>query len=158
MIAPLFVAMLLLGGNSLAEEAVPSAAINEEYEYDSWTSAKDINTVEAYEIYLREYANGRHAKFAQAAINKIKKAENPQAPEVSNPAVPKVAVDIAPKLPETVAASAVAATPLALLSAPAPAAVEPAAKATEAKPEPVSIPPAASAVSGSNAVGSAPKP
>jgi hypothetical protein len=85
-VAPLLVAMLLLGGNSWAEEDnQPSLAANDEYEMDSWTSAKEINTIEAYEAYLAEHPNGRHAKFAQAAMNKIKKAENPKGGEESPP-------------------------------------------------------------------------
>lgn len=83
-VVSLAAAMLLLSGEVLAEDAQPSPVVNEKYEMDSWTSAKEINTVEAYEIYLTEFASGRHAKFAQAAINKIKKAENPKGGEESS--------------------------------------------------------------------------
>lgn len=112
-IASLLVAMLLLSGESLAEDKQPSPVINEEYEMDSWTSAKEINTIEAYEVYLAEYANGRHAKFAQAAINKIKKAENPKGSEESSLPRAKDAGDGAPKQPAAAAppAPAVVTTP-----------------------------------------------
>ena len=102
-IASLLVAMLLLSGESWAEDKQPSPVINEEYEMDSWTSAKEINTIEAYEVYLAEYANGRHAKFAQAAINKIKKAENPKGSEESSLPRAKDAGDGAAKQPAAAA-------------------------------------------------------
>lgn len=65
--------LALLSGIAVAEEH--EAAMVETYEQDAWISAKDINTQEAYEAYLTDYANGRHAKYAKAAINKIVKAE-----------------------------------------------------------------------------------
>ncbi|MDD5056752.1 MAG: hypothetical protein PHQ60_02690 [Sideroxydans sp.] len=151
-VAPLFVAMLLLSGNSCAEDKPQSPAINEEYEMDSWTSAKDIDTVEAYEVYLNDYANGRHAKFARAAINKIKKTENPKALEESNLAPVKAGGDTAAKLPEAVVAPAApmpsAATPATPIPAATPVAATPPvveappAKAAETKPEPVPATPA----------------
>ncbi len=155
--APLFVAMLLLSGNSCAEDKPQSPAINEEYELDSWTSAKEIDTVEAYEVYLHDYANGRHAKYAQAAINKIKKVGNPQALEESKPAPVKASADAAAKLPEAVAAPATPTPSAATPAAPAPVAVTspaveaPTAKAVEAKPEPVPVTPAAPVVTSTSA-------
>ncbi|MDH2917153.1 MAG: hypothetical protein PXX77_09790 [Gallionella sp.] len=65
--------LVLLSGIAVADEH--EAAMVETYEQDAWISAKDINTQEAYEAYLADYANGRHAKYAKAAINKIAKAE-----------------------------------------------------------------------------------
>ncbi len=119
--------MLLLSGESSAEDIQPSLAANEEYEMDSWTSAKEINTIEAYEVYLAEHANGRHAKFAQAAINKIKKAENPKGGEESNVPRVKDATDAASKQPAPAAPAPVAPTPTAEVppASAAPAAVEP---------------------------------
>lgn len=60
---------------ALAEDKPVESADAAEYELDAWTSAKEINTIESYELYLADYAKGRHAKFAQAAINKLKKEE-----------------------------------------------------------------------------------
>lgn len=75
-----FIAALLLGSSLfslpvVAEDRPADAAEAAEYEMDAWTSAKEINSIEAYELYLADYAKGRHAKFAQAAINKLKKEE-----------------------------------------------------------------------------------
>jgi len=67
--------MLLLSGESLAEDKQPDLVINEEYELDSWNSAKEINTIEAYEVYLAEFAKAGTRSFAQAAMNKLRKAE-----------------------------------------------------------------------------------
>lgn len=117
-------AMLLAGGNGLAEEAAQSPEINEEYELDSWTSAKEINTIEAYEVYLAEYAKGRHAKFAQAAINKIKKAENLGMVEEDKQGHGKAAAEspnASPLVaPPPQAASSVAAASAAVAAMPAP--------------------------------------
>jgi hypothetical protein len=75
-----FIAALLLGSSlfslpAVAEDRPADSAEAAEYEMDAWTSAKEINSIEAYELYLADYAKGRHAKFAQAAINKLKKEE-----------------------------------------------------------------------------------
>lgn len=71
----MLLAGLMMGAQAWAEDAQPVTGDVAEYELDSWTSAKEINTVEAYEVYLAEYASGRHAKYARAAINKIRKNE-----------------------------------------------------------------------------------
>lgn len=122
-VASLVAAMLLLGGNSWAEDKPQNAAASEGFEMDAWTSAKEINTIEAYEIYLSEHANGRHAKFARAAINKIKKSEDSGEIEASEPSLAKENGGAAAK-PSAVA------TPQA---APA-AAVSPASGVAETKP------------------------
>ena len=153
-IASLFVAMLLLSGESWAEDKQPSPVINEEYEMDSWTSAKEINTIEAYEVYLAEYANGRHAKFAQAAINKIKKAENPKGSEESGLPRAKDAGDGAAKQP------AAAASPVPAVVTTPPVATTPAVTEMPAAVAPKSaIVPATSSGDTSTGTGEkAPKP
>ncbi len=118
-VASLLMAMLLLCGESWAEDN--QSGSSEEYEMDSWSSAKEINTLESYEIYLAEHPDGRHAKFAQAAMNKIKKAENPKGSEENTPSRAKDAGDGANKQP--VATPATLATP----------ALAPAASGTEPK-------------------------
>ena len=117
---------------------------------DSWTSAKDINTIEAYEIYLSEHANGRHSKFAHAAINKIKNAENADDIETKD-IPPAMAGTVAPMAaPAAVGAPTsgiVETKPVSVPDAPmaAPAAMgAPTSGVVETKPEPVADAPAAS--------------
>ncbi|MDD5300184.1 MAG: SUMF1/EgtB/PvdO family nonheme iron enzyme [Gallionella sp.] len=46
-------------------------------ELDAWNTAREMNTEDAYQAYLADHADGRHAKFAQAAINKLKAVQQP---------------------------------------------------------------------------------
>lgn len=68
------VALFLSLSSGITFAGEPEAVMVETYEQDAWVSAKDINTQESYEAYLVDYANGRHAKYAIAAINKLKQA------------------------------------------------------------------------------------
>jgi len=120
---------LLLSGQAMAEDKQSSYS-SEEYEMDSWTSARDINTVEAYEVYLAEYANGRHAKFAQAAINKIKKGERSQEPETTGTHPANQNGASATKPLAAPAPQAIPATDSTAVQKPAPAVTSPAAAAT----------------------------
>lgn len=127
---------LLLSTQVLAEDQQPDAAVREEYELDSWTSAREINTVEAYEVYLAEYAKGRHAKYAQAAINKLKKSEHSQEPESAggHPANQNEASATKPAAPQIPAADAVATPkPVPVAAEKAPVAAEKAPVAAETK-------------------------
>ncbi len=118
----------------MAEDGQSNLAANEDYEMDSWTSAKEINTIEAYEVYLAEHANGRHAKYAQAAINKIKKAENPKGAEESNVPRVKEAADTAGKQPAAIAPAPAAPTAEMQPANAVPNAVEPKATTPPAAP------------------------
>ena len=59
--------------------AQPSPAIVDfaALELEAWNTAKEMDTEDAYQAYLADYADGRHAKFAQAAINKLKAVQQP---------------------------------------------------------------------------------
>lgn len=59
--------------------AQPSPAVVDPaaLELDAWNTAREMNTEDAYQAYLTDYADGRHAKFAQAAINKLKAVQQP---------------------------------------------------------------------------------
>ena len=59
--------------------AQPSPAIIDSaaLELEAWNTAKEMDTADAYQAYLADHADGRHAKFAQAAINKLKAVQQP---------------------------------------------------------------------------------
>lgn len=46
-------------------------------ELDAWNTAREMDTEDAYQAYLADHADGRHAKFAQAAINKLRAVQQP---------------------------------------------------------------------------------
>lgn len=64
-------------GQGATAQPSPAAIDPAALELDAWDIAKEMNTEDAYQAYLADYADGRHAKFAQAAINKLKTARQP---------------------------------------------------------------------------------
>ncbi len=49
-------------------------------ELESWTTAREIGTADAYRVYLSEFPQGRYARFAAAAIAKLQDAPRAKAP------------------------------------------------------------------------------
>jgi len=85
----LSVLLALALSSGIAVAAEPVAATVDNFEQEAWVSAKDINTIEAYEFYLTDFPAGRHAKYAKAAINKITKEDQVEVEPAEN-AVHKV--------------------------------------------------------------------
>jgi hypothetical protein len=67
------------------EPIKPAPETSFEVEQEYWKSAQQIDTVQAYNIYLEKYPNGNFAKFARERIRAIQESEKNKAPKPKPP-------------------------------------------------------------------------
>lgn len=66
-----------VGGSTQVTNTVPAPVAvksREQIEDDTWKTAEDINSIDAYETYLSTYAKGRYAAQARMKLSALKKA------------------------------------------------------------------------------------